>query len=95
MSIDKTQLRQGIVFHLIHNQQYYKDMITPYTKRRDNFLIINDKVFHDDINNQYWDMVKSVIASDLNFSLAVSYEDAIVVLEEINLKEYLDNETNT
>lgn len=81
--------QEAIVYSLIHNQGYYKELARPYTDQLAKLLLKEDIAFHADIKEQYRGLIINTIANDITFNLAIPSEDVIIVIEDIDFEEYL------
>lgn len=89
---DKTtdiEQQQAIVSYLIHNQLHYKDLVKDLTQQLSELLYNEDPVFHRDVERNYLDLVKQKIIADLTSRLPVTVENAIIILEGLNIREFL------
>lgn len=85
----KEGLTESIFMYLLYNQGHFKKEFEPFEKQRDHLLRLEDSSFHEEINNQYTDLIKQSIVDGITRDLAISTEDAIIVIEALNLNEYL------
>lgn len=74
---------------LIHNQQYLKQLIAPYTIQRDELIKLHDPIFSMDICKQYDNVVKWMLVKELTQHTQASVEDTLIFLESFNLEEYM------
>jgi len=79
---------QGIVYYLISHQGRIKEKLRPFTEQR-NKLLINNSLFSEEIVEQYKDLVTKTITDELTKDLGVTTEEARIVLEDLNMEEYL------
>ncbi len=75
--------------YLINNKEHLMKLTQPMRYIKSNLLKKYPEVFSDYIKEQYFELTKSIIIQDITKALAVSTEDVILVLEEINVEEYL------
>jgi len=80
---------QLIKDYLINNQEAIKEALYPTERLRDSFIKTSSVWMHDWILEEYWGLVRNYIVDCVTKSLAVSPEDVIMVLESIDLGEYL------
>lgn len=82
---------QGVVHYLIANQEHVKEKIKPFTEQKKTFLEQNGNLFEEEIDKQYEDIVRSTIGDEITAKLGIPLEDVLIVLENLNVKEYLKN----
>ncbi len=79
-----------IVDYLIDNKDYYKSQFM-ICEQQKNLLISNENfILRNDINKQYKNFIISQIVDDVSRRLAVPIEDIIIILESIDLNNYLN-----
>lgn len=78
-----------LVEELIKAKDYYQIKYNLDFLKRSELLKFEDKVFHKDIENQFEDMLRYKIASDLHMRLNSNFLEVLALLEDINLKELL------
>lgn len=79
-----------IVMYLLHNQLFFKKKFDSLIKFRTSLMKdSNLSLFSDDINKQFKDISKKGIVDEVTSRLAVPAEEVLVVLEDMNLDEYL------
>ena len=81
--------KEEIVLYLLFSQDKYKKINEPYKKQLDYHLNTNDPVFHDEIKEQYKDLIKSLILNQMSKDIFVNPQEAMEVLDDLNLDEYL------
>lgn len=74
--------------YLISNKEHLVSLLQPH-KDKKNFLEDSLPFFNGEIELQYVELRRNIIATEITKSLAISYEDVIVYLEDINLEEFL------
>ncbi len=74
--------------YLIANQEFLNGCCKNLKTTR-KYCIERHSEFRDIINKQFLEMVQSTIIHHVTNALAIPAEDVILVLEEIDLKEYL------
>lgn len=77
-----------ILVDLIHNQSHFVSIVKDLTDQLPE-LINKDPLFKEEIENNYISLVKSRFLQDITKRLTVNSEDALSILDNINLKEYL------
>lgn len=73
---------------LIQNHLHYKKLLEPLIEKR-RILISNEKDWLEEIDLNFKETVRWLIAQELHKILNVSIEEAYIEVESINLKEYL------
>jgi len=74
---------------LIHNFEIYRKLVEPLKEQLKELLEKEDPLFHEEINKQYIEMIKSEFLQEITKRLQVTSEEAMGVIEDLNLKEYL------
>lgn len=73
---------------LINEREHLKTLIIPLIETKD-FLIQNEPdVFHDEIMNQFKDRLGQIIIDEYSKSFTMTPEEAIMILEGIELEEF-------
>ena len=83
------QTEQMILMKLTCQQFHYKALLQTLIDFRNDLIKTEDIHFRDDINRQFKDRALSILADDLTKDLGVSTEDVYLVLENLNLEEYI------
>lgn len=73
---------------LIENHLHYKNLLEPLIEKR-RLLMSSEKDWLEEIDLNFKETVRWLIAQELHKVLNVSIEDAYIEVESINLKEYL------
>jgi len=68
--------------YLITNLDHFKDLCRNELLKRAELLKFEDRCFHDEIEREFTDKVKFMIAKDLNNKYNI--EDILISLEEMN-----------
>lgn len=80
----------GIVYYILSHQMRLKQellsLIDQHTKLKSDPA---NSLFSQDIDKQFNDMVKSYLVNDITKALGVSTEEALTVIEDLNIQEYL------
>lgn len=63
------------------------DMINSLIKEKQMHLLNEDIVFHDVIKEQFKDVMAKIIIDQLTNRFAISTEEAIMLIEEVDLEE--------
>jgi len=74
--------------YLILSQLKFKIALQPYITQRDN-LLKQDRLFSDEIKQQFKELVSQIIVDDVTRNMGVSTEEIQVVLDDLNFDEYL------
>ena len=74
---------------LITNVDFYKELLNKELLKRANLLKSEDRLFHNDIENEFIFVIRSKLAEDLTKRFAINPEECIIELEELNLKDIL------
>lgn len=80
---------EAIIQYLVFNQAFFMEKSRPFREQRDKLLNTEDYSFHSEINKQYEELIKADITDDITKKFAFPAEDVIVVLENLNINEYL------
>lgn len=89
MSVRNPTVEDSVFMYLVYNQERFKIELNPFVKQRDSLLKSEDSSFHEEIQDQFKAYVNSVLMDNVTKHLAISSEDAIIVIENVNLDEYL------
>lgn len=82
-------VEDSIFMYLVYNQGRFKLELNQFVTKRDSLLKAEDASFHEEIQDQFKAYVQSILIDNVTKHLAISSEDAIVVIEALNLDEYL------
>ena len=80
---------QLIMGDLIHNFEIYRNLVEPLKEQLKTLLEKEDSLLHDEIKKQYKEMVKSIFLEEITKRLQVTTEEAMGVIEDLNIEEYL------
>lgn len=81
---------QELIIHtLMYSQPYFKELCKDLIAQRNELKSKEDPSLHKDIDSQFVSMVKSTLAKDLAMKHAISTEEILIVLESINIIEYM------
>jgi hypothetical protein len=83
------QDKDKILDDLAINKNHYEYLIQPIKLARTNLLNVEDSIWLEDIENGFQIALKEILAEDIHKRLNVSIEHALVVLSDIDLKEFL------
>jgi len=73
---------------LIFNKLHYKKLLEPLIEKR-RILNCNERDWLEEIDLNFKETVRWLIAQELHKVLNVSIEEAFIEVESINLREYL------
>ena len=83
-----------ILDYLVYNHSHLLNEVKSLVERKSYLYRAEHMVFHDDLELQYKANLRSIIVNDITKNLNVPIEDAIIVVESINLDRYLKGESN-
>lgn len=83
-------VKDKIITYLVDNHEHIRERVRSYTNDKLDYLEKYNKVFHDDIRDGYLEVVTSYLVTDLANRYAISAEDVLVVLEDLDLEQYLN-----
>lgn len=89
MSLTSPTVEHNVFMYLVYNQERFKIELNQFVKQRDSLLKTEDASFHGEIHEQFKAYANSVLVDNVTKHLAISSEDAIIVIENLNLDEYL------
>lgn len=78
---------QAVIFSLVNKQSYYKELVQPFIEAK-KALVVNH-VFYGDVEKEFKEKVLGTIADDITKNLAIPVEEVYLVLNHLNLEEYL------
>lgn len=78
-----------IVDYLVANKEYVNECLKDLRYQHATLIVTEDPVFHQDIWNDYCKAVKYVIAIEASKAIGCDTENCLIILESIDLKEYL------
>lgn len=82
-------VNDAIFLYLVYNHGRFKFEFTKYIEKRNTLLANEDKSLHDEINNQFFAYIRSRLVDEITKSLGVSVEDAIIVVEALDVNRYI------
>lgn len=71
------------------NFEHLEELTKQYRNKRDEFLK-KDPLFDDEINKQYKTHIQFLICLEISRDMGCSYEDAVILYEEIGLGDLFD-----
>lgn len=79
-----------IVFQfLVQNHFHFKEKTAPFRKQKEALLTKEDSSFHEEINQQYRDLVKQMVLDEITKQFALPIESVIITLEGFNVDAYV------
>lgn len=82
-------MREQIIEYLVKNKEHFKESHQWLVDEKMKLFGIHSPLFHDDIEKEHNEMLNSLIITEVSASLGADYESICVVLEDLNLKEFL------
>lgn len=79
-----------IAQHLILSHFRLNEELTPLKTQLRSVLSENDPLFTDDILKNFLEVVKRFLCDDITSNLGVTAEEAYEVLDDLNIKEFLN-----
>lgn len=79
-----------VVEYLANNREHLMDKIQVAKHLKNSSLGTISHVFHDDVLSQYRGELKRIVVSEIAINTRVNTESILVVLEEIDIKDFLD-----
>lgn len=86
---DEKTLAENIFMYLLYNQDRFKIELSAYLKQMEELMIAEDRVHRPEIRDQFETIARQHIMDDVTKQLAIPTESAIIVLENLNIREYL------
>lgn len=81
--------REELIEYLIDNKDYFKDKYKDKIDRLDKAKETNDNVFHEEIDKQFRSVIIRSMVDELSSYSGADAETILIVLEDMNLTEYL------
>lgn len=75
---------------LVKAKDYYEIKFNLDFLKRAEFLKYEDKQYHNEIENQFQDMLKYKIANDMEMRLHINYQTVLKELEKIDIKSVFE-----
>lgn len=82
--------KEKIIEHLITNQSDIKDQVMELRLLKNQLLATYDHVFRLDLEEQYEARIRQIIGYKASKALAIPLENVIIVIESIELEDYLN-----
>lgn len=82
--------KELILSYMIDNHEAIKVEILGYKQRRQELYMTRDPVFYNDIKKKFKQLVSYHIAAQVAYQYGLSTEEVLIVLEDVNLEEYLE-----
>lgn len=78
------QHKPDLIDYIMGNFEHLEELSKQYRTRKED-LKQKDPLFSDEIDQQYKEHIKYLICLEISRDMACSYEDAVVLYEEIGL----------
>lgn len=75
--------------YLVANKEHLKLSCSSLETTKNSLLNKHPEAFTDFIKEQYHNMIRNIIVNEVTKALAIPAEDVILVLDSINVEEYL------
>lgn len=85
----------NVVDYVLNNIECYRDLTSSLRKQKKDLLQEYDILMHDDIINEYEGLCFSAIVDDLSFRFGLPYDVVMVQLEDLDLRNILDDTDET
>lgn len=79
--------KQEISSYIKKNKEHLELLVEHHVLTRDQLLFSQEVLFHNDINNEFEDLIRWTVAKEVSKDMALSVEDCLIVLEELNVKK--------
>lgn len=76
--------KPDLMDYVTGNFEHLEELTKQYRDRKSE-LLEKDPLFKDDINEQYKDHIKYIVCLEISRDMACSYEDAMILYEELQL----------
>lgn len=80
----KDQNGPDLMDYVLKNFEHLEELTNQYREHKKN-LLDSDPLFKEEINSQYKDQIKYLICVEISRDMACSYEEAVILYEEIRL----------
>lgn len=74
---------------LVQNHFHFKQMTTKFKEQKEALLAKEDPCFHDEIKDQYRDLVKQMVRDEFTKQFAIPVENVMITLEGFNVDAYV------
>lgn len=75
--------------YLIDNREFHKEILAKFVEAKGLAYKANPNVLHDDIKSEFNGIIRFNICNEVCMNLALDFESVYVIVEELNLEEYL------
>lgn len=82
-------MNEQICDYIVNNHEALKEQIKPYQNKYIDLLKTEPAILKNDIDQQFFYMVKLILVDNVTKALGVSTEEAYIVVESINITEFL------
>jgi hypothetical protein len=86
----ETETAELVYYYLVLNHLKYKEKFKVALSLKIALLNTEDGVFHDEVKNQFSELVKKQMSDDISRELGLNPEQAYVALESVDVHEYLN-----
>ena len=85
----KNQNGPDLMDYVTGNFEHLEELTKQYRERKEK-LLKEDPLFNEEINAQYKDHIKYLVCLEISRDMACSYEDAVILYEEVGLGDLFD-----
>lgn len=79
-----------IIFQfLVQNHFHFREATRKFKKQKEQLLAQEDESFHQEIKEQYRDLVKQMVIDEISKQYAFPVESVIIALEGFNVDAYV------
>ena len=79
-----------IIFQfLMQNHFHFKESTQRHREQKEILLLNEDPVFHEEIKEQYRDVVKQMLVDEITKQFAIPVENVMITLEGFNVDAYV------
>jgi phenylpyruvate tautomerase PptA (4-oxalocrotonate tautomerase family) len=82
-------MRERVIEYLIDNRDYFIEKTSDLVDKRESEKKSLSYLFHEDIDEDFLEAVTERISGDITKATGADMESIMIVLEEMNLGEYL------
>lgn len=87
--MNQHEINETIFHFLIQHHFKFKEDTRKYKEQKEALLKSEDPVFHEEINEQYRDLVHEMMVDEISKQFAFPVENVIIALEGVNLDAYV------
>jgi len=79
-----------IIFQfLIQNHFHFREVTQPFKAQKEKLLSQEDEAFHEEIKEQYRELVKQMVVDEISKQYAFPVESVMITLEGFNVDAYV------